>query len=387
MSDARDWTVFDVAVVGLGAHGSAIAAHSARAGLRVVGLDRANPPHTGGSHHGESRIIRQAYYEDARYVPLLIRAYTLWDTLAAETGFDVFRRTGGLMVGPRDGELVPGAIASAREHGLVYERLDAIACEERFPSFALPRDHEAVYEPEAGILFPETSVRAHLAVAAGAGASLLPFHAVQRIDAVGGRIVLRYQSADGRCAELEASQCVCAAGAGLATLGLPLSSAVTIERQVIAHFAPSMRDDAGALARLPVFAFESGDGRFHYGFPDLGHGVKVAEHHGGAKSPTDDLDEVVHAEDIDRLRHFLARCLPSANGALLSSATCRYTNTADSHFILDDRTPNLLVVSACSGHGFKFAPVLGEVVARRLSGLPTQFDLSLFKPSRSEGVT
>ena len=376
-------TRYDVAIVGLGTHGSAIAAHCAAAGLSVCGIDAGRPPHASGSHHGESRAIRQAYYEDVAYVPLLLRAYQLWDTLQAQSGESLFQRTGGLMIGPAEGELVAGALQAARLHGLAHTFLDASERARRFPAFRASSTMQAVFEPEAGLLRPEACVRAHLGLAAAAGATL-------RLDclaSVGDRsddgVQLRLRARDGSDSVVDARRVVVSAGAGLAAMGLPASSAVEVERQVVAHFAARSPADAAGLAGLPIFAVEEADGRFHYGFPDLGSSVKVARHHGGAvAAPGAEIDTAVHEDDLATLRNFLAQRLPAANGALQAAATCRYTNTRDQHFLIDHRDPQMLVVSACSGHGFKFASVIGEVVARLVRDLDPGFDLQLFDPAR-----
>jgi sarcosine oxidase len=372
---------FDVAIIGLGAHGSAIAAHGVATGLTVCGIDAGHPPHAAGSHHGESRIIRQAYYEDEAYVPLLLRAYALWDALQAETAEPLFFRTGGLMAGPSDGELVSGALLAARTHGLAHEALSAHDMARRFPAFRLAPGMGAVFEPQAGVLRPEACVRAHLQKAAGGGAVLRLGCQAALGDRSDGHVELMLTASDGGTSVVRARRVVVSAGAGLAALGLPASRAVQVERQVVAHFGARDPADAPMLAGLPIFAFEESDGRFHYGFPDIGSGVKVARHHGGAvTTPPHDISTAIDASDIDPLRAFLAMRLPAANGALHAAAACRYTNTSDQHFLIDDSDPRVLVVSACSGHGFKFAPVIGEVVARCVHDEEPGFDLRIFAP-------
>ena len=373
---------YDVVVVGLGAHGSAIAAHAAVSGLKVCGLDRAQPPHTGASHHGESRIIRKAYYEDAAYVPLLERAYVLWDALAATTHEPVMRRTGGLMMGPPDGELVPGSLSSAREHRLAHEWLDQRALSTRFPAFRAFPGMEGVYEPDAGILFPEACVRAHLGMASRAGAVLRPNVDVKAIDVTDHGIELECALPNGTHEVMHARRGVVAAGSGLTALRLSLSPLARVERQVVAHFQPMAME--AAFRELPIFALEEPDLRFYYGFADLGNGVKVAQHHGGTQRQGDLVDMTVRAEDVANLRRFLADRLPAADGAMLAASVCRYTNLPDGHFAIDRRDPRLLVVSACSGHGFKFASVMGEICALLLQDRRVPFDLSLFDARRFE---
>ena len=372
--------VHDVAVVGLGAHGSAIAAHCSMAGLSVCGIDRYAPPHASGGHHGESRIIRKAYYEDARYVPLLERAYALWAALAAKTGMQLLRITGGLMIGPEDGELFPGALASARAHDLRHEVFDVSRLRERFPAFHVSPQMRAVFEPEAGVLFPEACVHAHLTVASRAGAKLITNRQVTVVQTEDETARIEMLDSSGEIEVLYAKCAVVAVGAGIVALEVPSSSAIEVERQVIAHFDAIARTAAAALRDLPIFAIEERDASFFYGFPDLGNGTKVAQHHGGATSRDDAIDHEVHEGDIENLRKFLDRRLPDANGTLKASATCKYANTVDGHFIIDHRDSRRIVVSACSGHGYKFAPVIGEVVADLVRGCEPGFDLALFEP-------
>ena len=374
----------DVVVVGLGAHGSAIAAHCAAAGLRVLGVDRGDPPHRQGGHHGESRIIRKAYFEHPGYVPLLERAYRLWDALEAGAREPLQRRTGGLMIGRPESELVAGTLASARLHGLPVERLSAAALARRHPQFRLDPAMEAVLEPQAGILFPEACVRAHLAHARSAGATLRTGCAARIGARSASGVEVELATADGTRETVRAARCVVAAGAGLAGLGLPLSARTVVERQVVAHFVPTPAADPARWQAMPLFAVEEDDGAFYYGFPDLGTGVKVGEHHRGATGGEADVDPDVHPADLDNLRGFLRRRLPDADGDLASAVVCRYANTPDGHFALDAREPSLTVVSACSGHGFKFAPVIGEIIALKLSGRPVPVDLAWLGAGRFE---
>ena len=376
-------SIFDLVVIGLGAHGSAVAAHAAASGLSVCGVDEGAPPHDRGSHHGESRIIRQAYFEGPPYVPLLLRAYDLWDALQADVGESLFSRTGGLMVGRSDGDLVSGALHSARLHGLAHEALAPRELTRRFPAFRPGEGMAAVFEPQAGLLRPEACVRAHLRRAETAGA-VLRTHCRASLERCGdGAADVRVQTAEGETSLIRARRVAVCAGAGLSTLGLPLSHAVQVERQVVAHFAPRSPAEAPLLARLPVFLIEEDDGRLHYGFPDLGAGVKVGRHHDGViVTPGSDIDTVVHADDIDGLRRFLAERLPSAAGELRAAVACRYTNTPDQHFVIDRIAPQLVVVSACSGHGFKFASVIGEIVSRLVRDEDPGFDLRLFEAAR-----
>src|SRR5689334_7057822 len=156
---------FDVIICGLGAMGSAAAYHLARAGHSVLGLDRYQPPHTFGSSHGLTRIIREAYFEHPLYVPLVQRAYELWQNLEKESGRKLLRQTGGLMIGPPEGVLINGARRSAQEHGLARRLLSTAELRKEFPAFAVKDNTVAVWEPRAGMVFPELAIQTHLELA------------------------------------------------------------------------------------------------------------------------------------------------------------------------------------------------------------------------------
>lgn len=372
-------TPFDVAVVGLGAMGSAAAYHLARRGLRVVGIDRYSPPHDMGSSHGRSRIIREAYYEHPLYVPLVQRAYTLWEELAQVAGRPVFRQTGGVMVGPEGGALVQGTLRSTSAHALPHELLSSGELRRRYPAFVPQPDMVAVLEQRAGILFPEAIIRTHLQLAELHGATLRCGDPVQGWDRTGQGIAIRTE-----LGSVVARQVVLAVGAWtaplLATLALPL----TVERQVIHWFDPASTPEHFAAERMPVSIWEVDEGRLFYTKPDLGDGVKIGVHHGGATVTPESVDRTVTPADVSTVGALLRRFIPAAAGRLRDSAVCMYTNTPDAHFIVD-RHPSfeeVLVLSPCSGHGFKFASVVGEVVADLVTRGISVFDLSPFSIRR-----
>jgi sarcosine oxidase len=354
---------YDVAIVGLGAMGSACAHHFARRGARVLGIDQFAPPHDLGSSHGETRIIREAYFEDPCYVPLVQRAYTLWRELEREANARLMVETGGLMAGPEDGVIVRGARRSAETHGLPYKQLDAGAIRRRFPAFT-PADHEvAIWEPRAGVLFPEACVRAQLELAARKGATLLVDERVQ------------YWKADGEGFEVATSQgrhraahVVLAANAWLDRLlpGVPLPLSVT--RQPLFWFQPKESPERFQPERMPIYIWEHEPDTFLYGFPAFGGLVKVARHMGGRPTDPDAVDRAIAPEDLRPLRRFLFDRIPLLNGEVRRKAVCMYATTPDQHFLVD-RHPghrSVLVISACSGHGFKFSSAIGELGARML---------------------
>lgn len=370
---------YDVIVLGLGAMGSAAAYHLARRAQRVLGLERFTPVHDRGSSHGKSRIIREAYFEDPAYVPLVQRAYELWDILQGETDTRLLIITGGLMIGPPDGELVTGTLASARQHHLRHEVLSAPELRQRFPAFQPDDRTVAVLEPRAGVLFPEECVRAHLDGAARAGA-VLRFEEPAMRWAV-DRDAVRVTTPD---AAYTAGHLIITAGPWapevLPEAGLPL----VVERNVMYWFQPE-RAEWFAPDRFPVYVYEYARGQFFYGFPMLpGEGVKVAHHHSGELCTPQTVRREVSGAEVAQMRALLARHLPTANGALVRAATCMYTNTPDGHFIIDRHPAWPLVTIACgfSGHGFKFASVVGEILADLALDGRTRHAIDLFRAGR-----
>jgi sarcosine oxidase len=372
-------STYDVIVVGLGAMGSASAYALADRGLRVLGLDRHHPPHRHGSHHGESRIIRKAYYEHPAYVPLLERAFAAWRELEERTQATLFFRTGGLMIGADTGELVPGVLASARAHHLPHEVLPSDALAARYPQFRVDRSMIAVWEDDAGILYPEACVRAFLEAARAAKAELRYGESAQ--EWICGPEGVRVSTARER---YSGGALVLTAGAGMGELVAELRAHLRVERQVVAHFAPASEPAAFGPRRFPIFCLEEPNGAFYYGFPDLGSGCKIARHHGGVTGEPNDLSRQPMEADIAEIRGFMERRLPQANGALKASDVCLYTNMPDFHFLVDrhPRHDEVILASVCSGHGFKFASVMGEIIAEFVQGRRPAFDLSMFRMGR-----
>lgn len=366
----------DVIIVGLGAMGSAAACHLARRGVRVLGLDRFRPPHALGSSHGRSRIIRSAYFEHPAYVPLVLRAYELWDQLAARSGRELLRRTGGLMIGRPDGVLVLGAMRSAELHGLPHALLDAVELNHRFPILQPEADMVGVWEPAAGVLLPEDCIDAHLGLARQHDAALHFDEPV--MDWQGDGDGVRVFTGKG---EYRATQLLLTAGAWIGSLLPAMASEITVERQQMYWLTPRERVADFAPERCPIHLWEWAPQRYFYGFPDLGDGVKLAVHHEGECSDPDSLRRSIDEVEISAMRALVQRFVPSANGELRAAEACMYSNTRDEHFWIDRVAgqPQVLVASPCSGHGFKFASVIGEVLADLLIEGRTRFDLDLFR--------
>jgi sarcosine oxidase len=370
---------FDVAIVGLGVMGSAALAALARRGRRVVGIDRFAPGHDRGSSHGATRIIRLGYFEHPSYVPLVRAAYPLWRALEKACGRALLTVTGIIEIGAPAADLVVGTLQSSRLHGLPHEVLDARGLMGRFPAFRVPDDFVGVFQPDAGFLRAEPAVEAMQRVARDAGAELRHEVRVLAVEPQRGGVRLRTAAGD-----ITAAQAIVAAGPWLASL-LPASPApIRVTREVLGWFEPA---DAALFApeRFPVFLLQNRDGTF-YGFPaDGSAGVKVAKHHhGGDAVEPDACDRTVSAADVGLIRQVLKAHLPAADGALRAAKTCLYTMTGDGDFILDrlPACPAIIVASPCSGHGFKFAPVIGEILADLATSGHTGHDISRFQLAR-----
>lgn len=382
---------YDVIVIGLGGMGSAAAYQLAARGRRVLGLERHTPAHDKGSSHGQSRIIRQAYFEDPAYVPLLLRAYELWRQIEAETGSNLLVVTGGLMIGMPESHVVAGAIRSAEEWGLAHEVLDAATIRRRFPQF-MPQPREiALYEELAGFVRPEAAVAAHLDRAAALGAELHFGEPVVRWEARSGGEGVRVTTARGT---YEAARLVVSPGPWapetLARLALPLE----VERQVMYWFAPVGGDAAFAPDRFPIYIWEAEEGVTIYGFPTSdgpGSAAKVAFFRvpGPHQVTTPEtIAREVGAAEVAQMRDYIADRIPALNGELLGAKTCMYTNTPDEHFVIATLpdAPQVAVAAGFSGHGYKFASVIGEIMADLATDGTTRHPIALFGPERFANV-
>ena len=362
----------DVIVVGLGGMGSAAAAHAAARGQRVLGLEQFQAAHDQGSSHGRSRVIRLAYFEHPAYVPLLRRAYELWRRLESLTGRQLLQITGGLMIGPPGCEVVAGSLRSAREHGLDHELLDAPEIRRRFPPFTPDAGTIALFEREAGVVFPEDAIRAHLDLAADNGAHV---HFDERVEDwhVGASGVIEVRTSRAR---YETERLVLAPGpwaAGLFKLpALPLE----VEPQQLHWFEPAGGAVPFGADRFPIYIWDLGDGVQFYGFPADDDGrVKVAF-----------FRSRVTGEEA--MRRALAPHLPAlADGRLVETVQCRYTLTPDHHFAigLHPDHAGVVVASPCSGHGYKFASVIGEILADLAVDGVTRHPIDLFNLLRFRG--
>jgi monomeric sarcosine oxidase len=351
---------YDAVVLGVGGVGSAALFQLAQRGLRVLGIDRFLPGHDHGSSHGQTRLIRQAYHEQPSYVPLVQRAYALWEDLQQRSGRQLYRQSGILETGPADGSVVPGVLASARQHGLEVEQFDAAGVSRRFPGFQIPEDYAAVFESRAGYLRVEDCTRTHVDQALLRGAELRVGTSISSWQPQGGSI--RILTDRG---EIHAGRAIITAGAWARDLLADLKIPLTVVRKPL-YWVAAPENVYGEQHGSPGFIMETTDGHF-YGFPQLpGQGLKCAEHSGGL--PVADPLQVERRplpEETVRVQQFVSRYLPRAATETVDFAVCLYTLSPDRNFIVDRHPEHEQVSFAAglSGHGFKFASVLGEVLA------------------------
>jgi sarcosine oxidase len=396
----------DVIVVGLGAMGAATLYQLAARGQRVIGIDRFAPPHEQGSSHGETRITRLAVGEGASYLPLVRRSHEIWRELERRCGATLMQTTGGLIMGPRDGgpvhhgqdAFVQRTIALAEQGGIRHEVLSPDAVMERFPQFRVRGGAIGYYEPDAGMLFPEACVRAQIDGARALGAVVRLDEAVLGIEQTGAGVVVRTARAGVtmRTAPdtLRAARCVVAAGAWIGKLlGRDLPRLARPFRQTLHWFAPE-RPAEFAPSRFPVFIWMHGSGpeEYFYGFPasEADGGVKVAAEQYTTEADPDAMVRRVGAAESEAMyRDHVAARLPGLSSRVLRAKTCLYTVTPDAGFIVDavPGADRILVVSACSGHGFKHSAALGEAIAERLAHGNSMIPLDAFALGRLAPVS
>ena len=383
----------DAIVVGLGAMGSAVACRLARHGLRVIGLDRHHPPHDRGSTHGDTRITRLAIGEGPEYAPLVRRSHVLWRELEAETGVTLMRQVGGLVIGDADDPFLADTRANAARSEIAHENLTHRALTERFPMFAAPPGTEAYLEAEAGLLHPEAAVRAQLSLARSAGAELRLGTEVERWNSDGDRVTVHTR--DGA---LHARELVLCAGAWIPRLAPEYADRFEIHPQLL-HWFP-IRQGYEALRTMPVFIWEIPGERDEfthlsggfYGFPAIDGpdgGIKLAtERYEQPADPDEPRPAATVAREAARLyEEHIARRFPWVGATPLRTASCLYTNTRGSRFLIGPHPahPHVTLIAACSGHGFKHSPAIGEAIGEMLTEGASTIDLSPFAlpvPSR-----
>ncbi|QCK88796.1 N-methyl-L-tryptophan oxidase [Phreatobacter aquaticus] len=374
---------FDVIVAGVGGMGSAACLQLARRGQKVLGLERFDIPHAMGSSHGINRIIRLAYFEHPSYVPLLRRAYQLWRETEQRFGEQLLYVTGGVDAGPAESSVVTGSLAACRAHDLPHELLDAREIMRRFPAFRLPDHYVGNYQADAGFVMSERAIVAQTTMAMAAGADIRAREAIVDWEPTAGGGV-RVRTTKGT---YEAGRLILSTGAWIADHVPALAGKAVPERQVLGWFQPK-EPQHFALGALPVSIVDAPSARC-YQFPVFGvPGFKIGlYHHFRQLGHADTLSREPTADDEAALRQVVREVFPGADGATMALKACLFTNTPDEHFVVDclPGVPQVVVASPCSGHGFKFASVMGEVLADLAIDGTTRHDIGLFSLSRLNG--
>ncbi len=371
---------YDVIVVGIGGMGSAACWQLARRGLSVLGLERFDIPHSHGSSHGLTRIIRLAYYESPAYVPLLIRAFELWREAGEAREERLLYTTGSIDAGPEGSGLFEGSLDSCRAHGLKHEVFSGSEVNRRFPGFRLPGDHCALLQPDGGFVLPERAIVAHVVMAQALGTEIHAREPVAEWAPIAGGGVRVQTTRD----TYEAGRLVLSPGAWIGDLVPALRTIAIAERQVLGWFQPKHPEWFSPDA-FPVLNLLVEEGRYYllpvWGVPGLKIGLY---HHLGESGHADGLSREVGADDEAVLRRCVTRYFPDADGPTMALHACLFTNTPDEHFIIDTLPgeDDVIVVSPCSGHGFKFASVVGEIVADLATTGRSRFDLAMFRADR-----
>lgn len=386
--------VADIVVVGLGAVGSAALYQSAKLGARVIGIDRFNPPHDQGSSHGETRITRQAIGEGREFVPLVLRSNEIWDELEAATGRNLIIRNGGLILasphveGKHHGSssFLAETIEAAKSFGIPHQQLSTTEIRERFPQFRIKADEQGYFEPGAGFLRPEACVETQITEAKKLGARVFTSEIVIDVASHDSKVTVRTDKAS-----YEVSKVILTGGPWIAKFLSPEYAAhFAVYRQTLCWFALKRNSERYTPKHFPVFIWITGDRvqDMLYGFPAIDGpegGLKVAtECYETTVDPDAVPREVSEESTLGMYSEYIAPRLPDISNQCLRTATCLYTVTPDAKFIIDyaDADQNTLFASACSGHGFKHSPAIGEALAQRALGLPTSVDLSGFALAR-----
>jgi len=377
--------VFDSIVVGVGGMGSATCYELAKRGKRVLGLERFGIPHDFGSSHGQTRIIRLAYYEDPSYVVLLRRAYALWDEIQQRAGEQLLYITGSIDAGTADSWVFKGSYNSAVQHDLPHEVLLGNEMARRFPAYRFPNEILGLFQPQGGFVLPERSIVAYVNATLAMGGEIHGYEQVQDYTSTGAGGV-RVTTDRGT---YEAGSLVFTGGAWSANL-LPFLAGLAVpERQALAWLQPTV-PDFFTRERMPVFNVEVPEGRF-YGFPVWGiPGFKFGKYgHLGETGDADFLPRTVTRADEVLLRDFAVRYFPDGAGPMMNLKACLFTNSPDGHFILDrhPQMPQVSFAAGFSGHGYKFASVIGEIMADLAEHGESRRDIGFFRLSRFAATT
>lgn len=370
--------IYDLIVVGSGSVGSAAGWYATKAGLKVLMIDNGYPPHDQGSHHGDTRLIRHAYSEGEMYVPMVLRAQQLWDELEQQVGERIVHRCGVINLGPESSTFIKNVIKSARYYQIPVDILTSKAVMKRWPQINVPDGYAGVFEHNSGYLKCEVAIRHYIRLAKEAGCTQLfncPTQAVYRdVD------LQRVETANG---VYFGRKVLFSTGTWVTKLLPKTKLPIQPVRKVFGWYKADDRYNENN--NFPGFVVVMPDEKNFYGFPANNSGLKVGKHNGGQpiNNPEERTPFGSYAEDNSELLDFLHQFFPGT-GNCIYGKSCTYDMTIDEHFIVDSPPgePNQLIISGLSGHGFKFASVLGEIATAFAQDKPLAFDLSPFSLSR-----
>jgi len=373
----------DVIIIGLGAMGSASSYYLSKEGVDVIGFDTYKPPHSIGSSHGETRIIREAYHEGTSYVPIVKRAYDLWEDMNKESGENLISQFGGIILG-NNGDHIKKALKSAEKYNIPIDQLNSSQIKDQFPVLNPPLNFTGLYEKRSGAVFPEKSISFMHQQAKKNGARLFYDEKV-----LGWKRKSNSFQVETNKGTYLTQKLILSSGAWIKNLVPDLNLPIKIERQVLFWLEPKKNKDLFQTEFLPNTGWDLDSGHEFYTQPMMENkGFKVAKHHDGEFILPENLDRETKEEDIVTIRSFLEEYIPDANGKILDSKVCIYTDTPDLDFILDFSPvdENIIICSPCSGHGFKFTPAIGEICTKMIKEEKIPFDLSEFSISRFQNT-
>jgi sarcosine oxidase len=379
-------------VVGLGAMGSATVYQLAKRGHPVLGIDLFAPPHPHGSTHGQTRVTRQAIGEGAYYSPFAIRSHELWREIERDAGCQLLSLTGLLVISSESStatmhvpDFLATTIAAAKTHNIPHELLSAAEIRTRFPAFNVHDEETGYFEPGAGFVRPEACVAAQLTLAERHGAVLHRGEKVLAMRQDAENVVVRTDAGT-----YVADQVILTMGPWLPELlGPENDGTFSVTRQVLYWFAPRDSVTPFLPEQFPVFIWEpAGSVEAVYGFPAIDGpdgGIKIAPSTYGERTTATSGSRPVTPEEITAMYETLvAPCFPGLTSRCLKTVTCLYTVTPDAGFVIDRHPgyPRVLLVSPCSGHGFKHSAAIGEAVAELVTAGASRLDLSHFELGR-----
>ncbi len=371
--------IYDVIIIGLGAMGSAASYYLSKNGVKVLGLDTYEPPHKLGSSHGHTRVIREAYHEGTSYVPIVKRAYELWNELDHEIEDKLILEYGGMYLGD-DGKYLSDAKKSAKKYDIPIKEFSSKEIKEKYNILNPPNNFKGLLENRSGAVFPEKAISNFLSKSINNGSS----HNYNE-KVIGWEKQSKFYKVETDKNNYFAEKLIFSSGAWIKNLVPSLKLPVKIERQVLFWFDPIKDKDKFHYSNMPNTGWDLDNGMEFYTQPNIENkGFKVAMHHNGKFISEDDLNRESNADDLSIVQNFLEEYIPLANGKIIDSRVCVYTNTPDLDFIIDfyPNDENLIICSPCSGHGFKFTPAIGEICSELVINNGTNYDLSEFSIKR-----